>query len=223
MRSRKEWAVRIFIQIIGLFIAHFGVTLFLLSDLGSDPFNVLNQGFYRTLSRIFGWRFLTHGRVFTTVSLILLLILFLTDRHYIKIGAVLCMVLGGQIIDLCTWLLSPFLSDLNMAGRLCLVVSGCLILGFGTTVVLKSGAGSGPNDSLALMLSEKAHRPFSVFRMILDALYVLTGYLLGASVGIGTIVDICLVGPVASLFMPMTDRVVSKIVRRFCGSTSDSQ
>ena len=39
-RSAKEWALRIVILMTGLVIAHLGVTLFLLSDLGSDPFNV---------------------------------------------------------------------------------------------------------------------------------------------------------------------------------------
>ena len=43
-RGVKEWGVRIVILLIGLGIAHFGVTLFLLSDLGSDPFNVFVQG-----------------------------------------------------------------------------------------------------------------------------------------------------------------------------------
>ena len=53
-RSGKEWGLRIVILMIGLTIAHLGVTLFLLSDLGSDPFNVLIQGVFRTLERLLG-------------------------------------------------------------------------------------------------------------------------------------------------------------------------
>ena len=40
-RSFREWLIRILILMIGLSIAHLGVTLFLLTELGSDPFNVL--------------------------------------------------------------------------------------------------------------------------------------------------------------------------------------
>ena len=40
-RSPREWLIRILILMIGLSIAHLGVTLFLLTELGSDPFNVL--------------------------------------------------------------------------------------------------------------------------------------------------------------------------------------
>ena len=43
-RSYQETALRILILLVGLTIAHLGVTLFLLADLGADPFNVLVQG-----------------------------------------------------------------------------------------------------------------------------------------------------------------------------------
>ena len=49
-RSFREWLIRILILMVGLTIAHLGVTLFLLTELGSDPFNVLIQGLFRTLS-----------------------------------------------------------------------------------------------------------------------------------------------------------------------------
>ena len=105
-RSIGEWALRIAILLLGLTIAHLGVTLFLLSDLGSDPFNVLVQGLFRTLERLTGWDFLSHGRVHIAVSLLIILLLLLTDRRYVKIGTVLCMVCGGPIIDFFTMVLA---------------------------------------------------------------------------------------------------------------------
>ena len=46
-RTGKEWALRIGILLSGLTVAHLGVTLFLLSDLNSDPFNLFVQGISR--------------------------------------------------------------------------------------------------------------------------------------------------------------------------------
>ena len=68
-----ELAVRAAELLIGLAIAHLGVTLFLLSDLGSDPFNVLIQGLHRAIP----WPgFMdTHGRVHLLVSLVIMLVL----------------------------------------------------------------------------------------------------------------------------------------------------
>ena len=98
-RSIREWGVRVVILLVGLTIAHLGVTLFLLSDLGADPFNVLIQGLFRTLASLTGWAFLSHGRVHIAVSLLIILLLLIVDRRYVKIGTVLCMVFGGPIID----------------------------------------------------------------------------------------------------------------------------
>ena len=46
-RSLKEWIVRMLTLCVGLTIAHLGVTLFMLTNLGSDPFNVFVQGLNR--------------------------------------------------------------------------------------------------------------------------------------------------------------------------------
>ena len=57
-RSMKEIVVRLLLLLMGLVIAHLGVTLFLLTELGADPFNVFVQGIFRTLQR--GVGMLTH-------------------------------------------------------------------------------------------------------------------------------------------------------------------
>ena len=79
-RGAKEWAARITILLAGLVIAHLSVTLFLLSDLGSDPFNVFVQGVFRSLERVLGWPVLTHGRVHIAISLLIVLVLLFGDR-----------------------------------------------------------------------------------------------------------------------------------------------
>ncbi len=116
-RSLKEWALRVAVLLAGLCVAHFGVTLFLLSDLGSDPFNVLIQGLYRTLSRLSGAPWLSHGRVHIAVSLLILAALFFVDRSYIKIGTALCMALGGPVAGFFLPLNGRWIEAL--VGRLC--------------------------------------------------------------------------------------------------------
>lgn len=208
--------MRVAVLLAGLCCAHLGVTLFLLSDLGSDPFNVFVQGLFRTLSGFGPGRFLTHGRVHIAVSLLILAVLFFVDRSYIKIGTALCMALGGPIIDGFTALLSPLLAASPLALRICLLVAGCVILAFGMTMVIRSDAGTGPNDLVALVISEKAHKPFGVVRVIVDACFVILGFLLGGVAGAGTLVCMFLVGPVAGLFLPINGRWIEALVRRVC-------
>ncbi len=215
-RSVKEWGLRIAILMLGLCIAHLGVTLFLLSDLGSDPFNVFVQGIYRTLDRLTGWGFLTHGRVHVAISLVIVLILLFVDKSYIKIGTALCMLFGGPVIDVFNALLEGPTAGASLPVRACMLVAGCVILAYGMTIVIRSDAGTGPNDLVAVVISDKTGRKFSVTRVLVDACFLLIGWLLGGTAGVGTLVCMFLVGPVAGFFLPINGRIIEKLVRRLC-------
>lgn len=214
-RSTKEIVIRMVILFVGLCIAHLGVTLFLLADLGSDPFNVLVQGVFRTLSGITGLDFLTHGYTHIGINLLIIVVLLFVDRTYIKLGTVFCMAFGGPIIDVFTLMLENLInSSLPFAVRLCVLALGCVILAYGMTVVMKSDAGTGPNDLVAISISEKGHFPFGITRTITDVSFVVIGFLLGGKFGIGTIVCAALVGMVAERFLPINEKIIEKVLRK---------
>ena len=208
--SREFW-IRVLLLLLGLAIAHLGVTLFLLTELGSDPFNVLIQGLSRTINH----PLLSHGRVHLLVSLLIVLILLVADRHYIGVGTLLCMALGGPIIDVYSAWFSPFIrGDAPLGLRLPLLVIGCVILAFGMTIVIRSEAGTGPNDLVAVVLSEKLPKPFGPVRVAVDLVFALSGYLMGGTVGIGTLICAFVVGPAAQVFMPLSRRLVEFCLKK---------
>ena len=217
IRNPKEMILRVIILLIGLTIAHLGVTLFLLANLGADPFNVLVQGIFRTGKDIARTELLTHGYTHVIICFLIILILLIVDRSYIKIGTILCMVCGGPIIDFFTRLLS-FLAvqERSIWFKLPVLALGCVILAFGMTIVIKSDAGTGPNDLVALVISEKFNKKFGVVRIIVDTSFVAAGFWMGGSFGIGTIVCVCLVGPVAGFFLPRSEKIVNRVLHRFC-------
>ncbi|MBQ1726997.1 MAG: YitT family protein [Treponema sp.] len=93
------------------------------------------------------------------VCLIIIFILLFVDRSYIKIGTVICMVCGGPIIDFFTWLLGLILgSEQPLWSRILMLVLGCIILAYGMTIVIKSDAGTGPNDLVAVVISDKTKK-----------------------------------------------------------------
>ena len=110
LKRPRELITRILLLLAGLCIAHLGVTLFLQADLGSDPFNVLIQGIFRRVPWP-GWLPVTHGRVHMAVSFLIILVLLKVDRSYIRIGTLLCMFLGGPIIDVYTLVLQGVLNS----------------------------------------------------------------------------------------------------------------
>lgn len=187
-RSLREMAVRVVLLLLGLWIAHLGVTLFLQTNLGSDPFNVFVQGLFRAIPWP-DWAGMTHGRVHLLVSLLIMVVLLVVDRSYVGIGTVLCMALGGPIIDVYTLWLSPFLNEtLPLVVRVPLLAVGCVILAFGMTIVIRSQAGTGPNDLVAVVLSDKSGKPFGPVRIGVDLTFALVGFALGGVVGVGTII-----------------------------------
>ena len=215
-RSAKEILVRTGILLLGLCVAHLGVTLFLLSDLGSDPFNVLVQGIFRSLASLTHWPFLTHGRVHVAVSLLIVAVLAFVDRSYLKLGTALCMIFGGPIIDAFTALLEAPLAGASLPLRAVMLVAGCVILAYGMTIVIRSDAGTGPNDLVAVVLSDKTKWRFSLTRVGVDGCFLLLGVLLGGKAGVGTLVCMFLVGPVAGFFLPINGRIIENIVQRLC-------
>ena len=211
-KNYKINLLKIIILMVGLTIAHLGVTLFLLTNLGSDPYNVLVQGVYRTLSNLTGWEFLTHGRVHIALCFLIILILLATDKTYIKIGTVLCMIFGGPIIDMFTLILKPVVTESSpLAYKLIILALGCVILAYGMTIVIKSDAGTGPNDLVAVVISDKTKQSFGIVRVITDISFVLAGFLLGGSVGLGTVICAACVGPVANIFLPINEKLIQKV------------
>lgn len=214
--NAKELLLRVIILMIGLTIAHLGVTLFILADLGSDPFNVLVQGIFRTISGIVNCSFITHGRVHIVICFIIILALLVVDKSYVKIGTVLCMIFGGPIIDMFTVVLAPIfeISD-SLVFKIVMLALGCVILAYGMTIVIKSNAGTGPNDLVSVVISDKTKKKFSIVRIIVDVSFVVIGFVLGGSLGIGTIICAFCVGPVAGHFLPVNEKIISSVLKKF--------
>ena len=214
MKNKLQlWLPRVILLLVGLTIAHLGVTLFLQADLGSDPFNVMIQGLFRSIP----WPQdvpVTHGWVHVGISFLIILVLLVVDRSYVRIGTLLCMILGGPIIDMFTLILQGVIhSQSPFWWRLASLVLGCVILAFGMTIVIKSQAGTGPNDLVAVVISDKAKWKFGIVRIVVDVCFALAGFLLGGTVGLGTIVCACLVGPTAQIFLPISEKLCGRFLR----------
>lgn len=123
-RSAADWIRALLVLLFGLAVAHLGVTLFLLSDLGTDTFTVFIQGLSRTVH-------LSVGTVHAIVLCILMVVMLMTTKGYVKPGTVVCAFLGGPIIDLFTWMLGAWINaDAGMPIRIGSIFDGtsCAVL-----------------------------------------------------------------------------------------------
>lgn len=207
-RSWKEWIVRMLILCVGLVIAHFGVTLFMLVNLGADPFNVFIQGLNHFTP-------FSHGITHMCICFLIIIVLLILDRSYIKAGTLVCMAIGGPIIDGFTWMLGDMINgEMYLPLRLLIVTAACLILAFGMTIVITSDAGTGPNDLVAVVISDKIRKNFGVIRVVVDVAFVVVGMALGGVFGVGTLVCAFLVGTAAGMFLPLNRQLVDRTLKK---------
>lgn len=208
-KMNKEWWIRLALLTIGLIIAHLGVTLFVISNLGTDTFTVFASGVSH-ISKI------SIGLCHSGIQCILIILMILFTKGYIKTGSFVCCLLGGPIIDFFKWILERFLSAQSpIVIRYVAMIAGCIILSIGMALVIESDAGTGPNDLVAVILTDKLKRfQFRTVRIACDLFFVIVGFALGGTVGVGTLVAAFLIGPVVQFFRPLHAKNIERILRK---------
>ena len=99
-----------------------------------------------------------------------------------------------------------------MIVRAASMLIGCVILAAGMSIVINSNAGTGPNDLVAVILSDKIEKvEFRWVRVGCDLFFVVLGFFLGGTVGVGTIVAVCLTGPLVQFWLPITKKLVNAV------------
>ncbi len=132
------------------------------------------------------------------------------------------MFCGGPIIDFFNMILEPlFAGNVSLIAKILVNVLGCVILAYGMTIVIKSDAGTGPNDLVAIVISDKTHKKFSIMRVIVDVCFAGVGFLLGGKLGIGTVICAFVVGPVAGVFLPINEKMVNIILKKLIAEKNE--
>lgn len=163
----------------GLFLFGVGVVMTINANLGLAPWDVFHQG----LSKTFG---ITIG----TASIIMGFIIVMLDIYLgqnIGWATIMNMVLIGTFMDLLMLnnLIPTF--DSNFLSSIMLVL-GLLIQGYGCWIYLSVGMGAGPRDGLMVVLTKKTGKSVGFSKAIVDVFATVIGFLLGGSLGIGTLV-----------------------------------
>jgi uncharacterized membrane protein YczE len=169
--------------IVGLVLCGLVIALMIKANLGLAPWDVLHQG----ISKRTG---VSIGTVGILVGFVVLLTWLPLKERY-GIGTVINVVLIGLTINVVLPLLPD---DPAIAVRWAFLLVGAALLGPGGGLYIGVGLGAGPRDGLMTTLAE---RGLSI-RLVLTVmeLAVLTlGWLLGGSVGVGTILFAITIGP----------------------------
>ncbi|MFF8833084.1 YitT family protein [Streptomyces sp. NPDC015131] len=173
-------------------LALYGVSSALLvrSGLGLEPWNVLHQG----LSGITG---LSMGVVLTIVGAAVLL-LWIPLRQKPGLGTVSNVLVIGAAMDATLWLVPD---AHGLLARVPLMLAGVVLNGLATGLYIAARFGPGPRDGLMTGLHRLTGRSLRLIRTTIELTVVLTGFLLGGSLGVGTLLYAVAIGPLAQFFL----------------------
>ncbi|WP_413787926.1 hypothetical protein OG586_07325 [Streptomyces murinus] len=164
--------------------------LLVTSGLGLEPWGVLHQGLARRTG-------LSIGEVAIVVGAAVLL-LWIPLRLRPGLGTVSNVFLIGLSLDGTLALLPPAHS---LLARVPLMLTGVLLNGAATGLYIAARFGPGPRDGLMTGLHQRTGRSIRLMRTIIEVTVVATGFALGGTIGVGTVLYALSIGPLAQFFL----------------------
>jgi uncharacterized membrane protein YczE len=162
------------------------------SKLGLDPWDVFHQGLANHLHLAIG-----------TVSIIVgaaVLILWTPLRQWPGLGTISNVFLVGLSLN---WSLSLLPEAAPLAVRIAEMVGGVALCGAATGMYIGAAFGPGPRDGLMTGLARVTGRSIRLVRTGIEVTVLAVGWLLGGTVGVGTVLFALAIGPLAQIFLPL--------------------
>ena len=201
MKKLSETIKKLLLFLLGMSIIQFGVALFLRMNIGSDPFTVFTQGLANTLNNL-GMN-VTTGTANRIILVVLFSIILWLNKNHIKIGTIICVIGVGPIIDLGVRVVSVLpVESYSYLLKMFLIALGCFIIAIGFSILSATKVGVAPNDIIPFIIKERINCEYRWIRICMDAFLLIGGFMLGGTVGVGTIIAMATTGPFIQLCLP---------------------
>jgi hypothetical protein len=174
----------VLILAVGLWLFGTGEALLVVADVGVSPWTVLAQGVNVQAG-------VSIGTATLAISAVVLL-LWIPLRQRPGLGTLSNAVLIAVAIDVMVRVLP---SPDGGVGRSLEVLAGIATIGLGSGLYLTTGLGPGPRDGWMTGLHERLGLPVTMVRLGIELLVLVAGWLLGGTVGVGTVAFALLIGP----------------------------
>ncbi|ATX94303.1 hypothetical protein DW203_06010 [Citrobacter portucalensis] len=176
---------------IGLTLYGVSTAMFVRADLGADPWNVFHLGVANLLSMNIGVVIIAVG--------VLVLLAWIPLRQRPGFGTLSNVIMIGLAADAALLVIPGFESLLARSG---LLVSAVILNALATSLYIGAGFGAGPRDGLMTGIHARTGWPVRRIRTAIEVSVLLIGWLLGGTVGVGTVLYALAIGPLIQLCLP---------------------
>jgi uncharacterized membrane protein YczE len=176
--------------LLGLEVCGIGLAFITRTELGLDSWDVLHQGLSEQTGISIGMVTILVGFAMFGLSLPL--------GEEIGLGTLLNVLLIGTTIDLVRLVLD---TPDSTALQWVFLLGGTVLFAIGSGFYIGAGLGPGPRDSVMTAFAKRGYKVGTV-RTIIEITVVVLGWLLGGTVGVGTVIFAVTIGPMVGFFLP---------------------
>lgn len=192
MFRQDRYPARLAQLLTGLSLYGISMAMMVQANLGLDPWDVLHQGLAPRLGLSFG----------LTVNLVGLavLALWLPLRQRPGVGTILNILIIGTVTDIA---LAVIPRPEELLPRFLMLVSGIVLNGIAGGAYIGAGLGPGPRDGLMTGFCRKTGMPVKIVRTAIELAVLAIGWMLGGTVGVGTLLYAATIGWVVHYALPV--------------------
>ncbi|NGY58877.1 hypothetical protein G7043_08030 [Lentzea sp. NEAU-D13] len=176
----------------GLWLYGASMAMQIRATLGLDPWDVFHEGLTRRTGLSFG--------LITAITGVLVLLAWIPLRQKPGVGTIANVVLIAVSVDVS---LAIIPEPQGLLPRIVLLTLGIVLNAVAFAAYVGSRLGPGPRDGMVTGFCRRTGLSLRVVRTVVELLVLGTGWLLGGTVGIGTVLYALGIGPLSQLFLPM--------------------
>lgn len=181
--------------LLGLTGYGFSMALMIKAGLGLDPWDVFHQGLAGRTGLSFG--------LITAIVGVGVLLAWIPLRNRPGIGTVANVIVIAVVVDAS---LAVLPAPSAMPIRIALMIGSVVLNAISTVLYIGAGLGPGPRDGLMTGLVARTGLSVRLIRTSIEATVLAVGWLLGGTVGVGTVVYALGIGPLVQLFVRLTPK-----------------
>jgi uncharacterized membrane protein YczE len=185
---------RVIQLLIGLVLYGCGAALTITAGLGVDPWTVLAEGVSLRTGIGVGW--------VTNLLGVVVLLAWLPLRQHPGVGTVANIALVGTSMQVALGLLPSATTPFQ---RVLMLVTGIVLVAFASGLYIGAHFGPGPRDGLMTGLHARTGAPIWLCRLCVEGTVLVVGWMLGGTVGIGTVAFAVGIGPLVHHALPAFD------------------
>ena len=193
----------VLLVLVGIFIMALGSALSYKADIGTSSIGTTVDGLHNLLN-------ISHGMADILICLILMIPMLFMARDLIGIGTLISVFGIGLFIDMWKAIIALHPIGNSWPVRIALSLAGLVISSFGTSIYVTTGAGISSFDAMIMLSYRLTGLSYSHASIVANYTMLAIGWLIGGTVGLGTLFTILIGSYVSGFFMNRTWKYINK-------------